>query len=179
MAKWPWTERKFSFDFPPEKWPDLMERLRGAPARIEERVRGLSADARTRRRDGKGWSIQENVGHLLDLEYLPMQRIEEILEGKAVLAAADMTNPKTHEAHHNDRDILTLCAELRSERAKLVARFEGLGESDWAKTSLHPRLKQPMRIVDIAYFTAEHDDYHLGRIGELIRAFTLPSIRRP
>jgi hypothetical protein len=35
---------------------------------------------------------------------------------------------------------------------------------------LHPRLQQPLRIVDIAYFDAEHDDYHLGRIGELLRA---------
>jgi len=171
MPKWPWTERKFSFEYPPTKWPDLLERVRGTPARIEERVRGLSKDVLTHRRDGQGWSIQENVGHLLDLEYLPMQRIDEILDGKAVLVAADMSNQKTHEAHHNDKDIRALCAKLRSERAKLVAQFDRLGESDWAKASLHPRLNQPMRIVDVAYFTAEHDDYHLGRIGELIRAF--------
>lgn len=29
-----------------------------------------------------------------------------------------------------------------------------------------------MRIVDIAHFNAEHDDYHLARIRELIRAKT-------
>ncbi len=172
MAKWAWTERKFSFDYPAAKWPDLLERVRGTPARIEERVRGLSKDVLTRRRDGKGWSIQENIGHLLDLEDIHLRRIEEILQGKAVLVAADMSNRKTHEAHHNDLDIRALCAELRSERAKLVVQFDGLGESDWARESLHPRLNQPMRIVDIAYFTAEHDDYHLGRIGELIRHFT-------
>ncbi len=171
MAKWTWTERKFNFDYPATKWPDLLERVRGAPARIEERIQGLSKDVLTRRRDGKGWSIQENIGHLLDLEYLPMQRIEEILGGKAVLVAADMSNRKTHEADHNAKDIRALCGELRSERAKLVAQFDGLGESDWARASVHPRLNQPMRIVDIAYFTAEHDDYHLGRIGELIRVF--------
>jgi len=171
MAKWAWTERKFSFDYPAAKWPDLLERIRGTPARIEERVRGLSKDVLTHRRDGQGWSIQENVGHLLDLEYLPMQRIDEILDGKAVLVAADMSNQKTHEAHHNDKDIRALCAKLRSERAKLLPQFDRLRGSDWAKASLHPRLNQPMRIVDVAYFTAEHDDYHLGRIGELIRAF--------
>ena len=155
MAKCAWTERKFSFDYPSTKWPDLLERVRGTPARVEDRVRGLSKDVLTRRRDGKGWSIQENIGHLLDLEDIHLRRIEEILQGKAVLAAADMSNRKTNEADHNDTDIHALCAKLRSERAKLVAQFDGLGESDWAKASLHPRLNQPMRIVDIAYFTAE------------------------
>ena len=171
MPKWVWTERKFNFDYPATKWPDLMERVRGTPARIEERVRNLSRDVLTRRENGKGWSIQENIGHLSDLEYLPMQRIEEILAGKAVLAAADMTNRKTHEADHNANDIRTLLAEFCAERAMMVARVDALHEGDWGKSGLHPRLQQPMRIVDIAYFTAEHDDYHVARIGELIRLF--------
>lgn len=172
MPKWPWIERKFSFDYPASKWPDLLERVRGTPARIEERLGGLSRNILTKRRDGKGWSIQENVGHLLDLGYLPLQRIEQILAGETVLVAADMNNRKTDEADHNQKDIRELLAEFRVDRAKLVARFEGLSESDWEKSGQHPRLRQPIRIVDIACFDAEHDDYHLGRIGELIRAFT-------
>ena len=179
MPKWAWTERKFNFDYPASKWPDLLERVRGTPARIEERVRGLTKEILTRRRDGNGWSIQENIGHLLDLGYLPMRRIEQILAGEAVLVAADMSNRKTNEADHNARDIRELLAEFRADRANIVAHFEGLAESDWEKAAIHPRLQQPIRIVDIAYFDAEHDDYHLGRIGELIRAFTLPSTRRP
>jgi hypothetical protein len=35
-------------------------------------------------------------------------------------------------------------------------------------TSLHPRLKVPMNVIDLAYFVAEHDDYHLVRISELL-----------
>jgi uncharacterized damage-inducible protein DinB len=172
MPKWVWTERKFDFDYPASKWPDLMERVRGTPARIEERVCGLSKDLLIRRENGKGWSIQENIGHLIDLEDIHLQRIEEIQAGKAVLVAADMTNRKTHEADHNARDIRALLSELRAERARLVAQFEALHEADWGKSALHPRLQQPMRIVDIAYFTAEHDDYHLARVGELIRLFS-------
>ena len=30
---WPWFERKFDFGFPVEKYPDIIERLRGTPAR--------------------------------------------------------------------------------------------------------------------------------------------------
>jgi DinB superfamily len=174
MPRWRWVERTFNFDYPVTKFFDLLERVRGTPARLEERVRGLPADVLTRR-EATGWSIQENIGHLIDLGYLPLQRLEEILAGKAVLCSADMTNRRTNEAQHNAAEIGALLGAFRTERAKLVNRFEELDESDWGKSALHPRLQQPMRIVDIAYFDAEHDDYHLARIGELIRRFASPT----
>ncbi len=170
MPHWPWIERTFTFDFPPMKWPDLLERVRGTPARIEDRIKGLDPSILAKS-DGKGWSMQQNIGHLIDLGYLPMQRIEEILAGKETLVGADMANRATNEANHNERDIKELLAEFRTEREALVAKFESLDESDWGKSALHPRIKQPMRIVDIAYFDSEHDDYHLARIGQLVRAF--------
>ena len=37
-GKFAWFERKFSFDFPVGKYPDIVERLRGTPVRVEERV---------------------------------------------------------------------------------------------------------------------------------------------
>ena len=171
MAKWAWIERKFNFDFPASKWPDLLERVRGTPARLEERLRGVTRDVLVRKPAGGGWSIQENVGHLLDLSYLAPRRIEQILAGETQLIAADMANKKTHEAGHNERDITDLLAAFRAERATLVGKFESLCEEDWSRAGVHPRLKQPMRIVDIACFDAEHDDYHLGRIGERLREF--------
>lgn len=35
-------------------------------------------------------------------------------------------------------------------------------------SALHPRLKTPMRVIDLAYFVAEHDDHHLSRVRELL-----------
>ena len=68
MARWHWIKRKFSFDYPTEKFPDLLERIRGTPVRIAERVAGLSSDVLTGS-DGKGWSILENIGHLLSVDF--------------------------------------------------------------------------------------------------------------
>jgi hypothetical protein len=169
MPKWPWIQRTFTFEFPVGKFPDLIERVRGTPARIEERIANVS-QKRLTHREGNSWSILQNVGHLLDLGNLPQRRIEQILAGEDVLIAADMSNKKTHQAGHNQRDPAELLAAFRAERQQLVATMEGLNEADWGKSALHPRIKQPMRIVDIAYFDAEHDDYHLARMGELIRA---------
>jgi hypothetical protein len=169
MSKWPWVERTFTFDFPPAKLPELIGRVCGTPARIEEIVRGLDGKALATN-DGQGWSIQENIGHLLDLEYLALGRIDQIVRGERDLIAADMENRVMREANHNARDINELLAAFRVERAKVVARFEQVDEKDWEKSGIHPRLKIPMRIVDLAYFVAEHDDYHIARIRQLARA---------
>ena len=64
-----WFERKFKFDFRVELYPNLCLRLRGTPPRLEEFLRGLTPEQLTRQPEGK-WSIQENAGHLLDLEPL-------------------------------------------------------------------------------------------------------------
>ncbi len=168
MARWPWFERRFSFDFPPEKFPDLLERWRGTPARLEERVAHLPGAVLTAR-EGAGWSIQEHVGHLLDLSTLTTTRLAQILSGAAELVAADVTNRKTQEANHNARRIGALLAEFRAARMDAVAKFAAVAETDWGRAALHPRLRQPLRIVDLLAFDCEHDDYHLARIAELIR----------
>ena len=38
-----------------------------------------------------------------------------------------------------------------------------------ARSAHHPRLNQPMRILDLIVFAAEHDDHHLARITEILR----------
>ena len=161
-----WFERKFVFDFPVEIHPNIIVRLRGTPARLEEMLHGLAPDQLTHKPEGK-WSIQENAGHLLDLEPLWFARVDDFLAGKETLAPADLTNRKTHEAHHNERRIEELLAEFRRARLALVERLGTLSAADFARTALHPRLKSPMRLADHLYFIAEHDDHHLARIWEL------------
>ena len=69
-------------------------------------------------------------------------------------------------------DIKDLLATLRHERMEIIGQLEALDEADWSRSAMHPRLKQPMRMVDLVYFFSEHDDYHLGRVSELIRNLT-------
>jgi len=50
-----------------------------------------------------------------------------------------------------------------------VSVLESAPDSALERTARHPRLGTPMRLIDIAFFTAEHDDHHLSRITELMR----------
>lgn len=170
-AKVKWIDRRWTFDEPVGVYPDVLERLRGTPARVEETVRGVAAGIMTLREREGTWSIQENVGHLFDLDALHSGRVDDFLAGAAVLRAADMANNVTNEARHNERPIGQLLAEFRRERGAFVDRLEKLSDTDFGRSSLHPRLKTPMRLVDMCRFTADHDDYHLARMRELLRMF--------
>jgi len=161
-----WFERKFEFTFPVEQYPNLCIRLRGTPARLEEILRGVPRDVLIRKPDDK-WSAQEQAGHLLDLEPLWTARVDDFLRGGDTLTTADLRNRRTDEANHNARDVTEIAAEFRAARSRLLTRVGALPAEAFARTMLHPRLKQPMRLVDHLYFVAEHDDHHLAVIWEL------------
>lgn len=169
MARRVWFDRKFELGLPVEAFPDILERIRGTPARVEERVRGLDANILVRRLDTT-WSNQENVGHLLDLEPLWAGRLDDLLSGAEELRPADLQNRRTHEARHNDQPLVDLLSEFRCARMATVKRLDELEPGTLARTALHPRLKQPMTITDLFFFVAEHDDHHLARITEIVRS---------
>ena len=162
-----WFERKFSFDLPVWMYPNVIERLRGTPTRLEDRLGTLRASVLTRR-DGASWSIQEHAGHLLDLGALDLARLDDYEQGRENLRPADLKNRKTYEADHNARALAELLRSFREERAKFVRRLEELDEEFVQRKALHPRLNTEMRVLDFAWFIAEHDDHHLARITELI-----------
>lgn len=163
-----WFERRFEFELPNSLFANVVERVRGTPSRMEERVRGVPVETLTRRVEGS-WSIQENVGHLLDLEPLWLTRAAELAAGQATLAAADLDNRKTHQANHNAFPLASLLEAFRRERRRFVDALDDADAALLERTALHPRLKTPMRLIDLALFVAEHDDHHLARIGELLK----------
>ena len=163
-----WFERKFELGLPPDAFADVLERIRGTPARLEERIMMLPGEAFDRR-FGESWTIQENVGHLLDLEPLWSGRLDDLLEEAAVLREADLTNRRTHEAGHNTEPIAALLAAFRDSRHTVVRRLEALPDEAFERSALHPRLNQPMTAVDLFFFVAEHDDHHLATISAIAR----------
>jgi uncharacterized damage-inducible protein DinB len=168
ISRQPWFERRFTFDLPVAAAAGLVERLRGTPIRLRERVAGLAVPKLVAKR-GAQWSIQENAGHLWDLEPLWMTRVEELEAGKEILHAADLQNRRTHDANHNSRPLAEVLSGFEVARAALVLRLEAMSEADWLRSAKHPRLDAQMRLLDLAYFVAEHDDHHLATITELRR----------
>jgi uncharacterized damage-inducible protein DinB len=169
-ARIAWSERRFDFTFPVDFFPELIERLRGTPARLTERLLPLPA-AEVSRRGGGKWSMQEHGAHLGDLDLgLFIPRLEDYAAGVRTLRPADMENAATEQAQHNTRPLTTVLEHTRGARAALISRLEAADPAFFGRIAEHPRLGTTMRAVDMLFFQAEHDDYHLARITELIRA---------
>ncbi len=169
LSRMPWFERKFAFTFPVELYPNVMARLRGTPARIEEMLQAQPLTLLTASPE-KGWSALEHAGHLVDLEPLWLARVHDYVERKAELTATDLANRKTDEAKHNASRPSDIALQFRARRGRLMLLVDGLDPSLLVRTIPHPRLKTPMRLVDHLYFVAEHDDHHLARIWELLKS---------
>jgi uncharacterized damage-inducible protein DinB len=161
-----WFERKFDFPLPLEALPDVLGRLRTAPARLEEALARFSPDVLIAKPRGK-WSAQEHAGHLLDLEPLWLARVADYATGADELTAADLTNRKTDEANHNARPLVEIFRAFRKERETLLNRVKETDASLFGRSIPHPRLRTPMRLLDHLYFVAEHDEHHFARIAEL------------
>lgn len=162
-----WFDKKFRFDLSNENYGSVLIKLRENPDRISKLVSSLSPEILTRKVDGK-WSIQENVGHLIDLEELHDARIDDFIQKRERLRPADLNNKKTDEANHNSQNIDDLLRQFKEVRENFVKRMKHLGEKVLLHSAIHPRLNQPMKPIDMAQFVLEHDEHHIGTIKELI-----------
>jgi uncharacterized damage-inducible protein DinB len=161
-----WFDRSFEFHLQLGAFPAVLERVRGTPARLEELIASIPRGLWTRRTT-EGWTIQQHVGHLSDLEELHDGRLDDYDARAEILRPADVQNRKTEAARHDEAAMSDLLGRFRAVRAAFVARLEVMSHEDAGRSALHPRLNQPMRVIDMAVFVADHDDHHLARIREL------------
>jgi len=167
MKRQKWFDKKFKFEFSQSEYGKILNKLLQNPDNISNLVLSVPSDKLSKRVEGR-WSIQENIGHLIDLEELHNGRIEDFIAGVETLRPADLNNKKTDEANHNNKNISELLMQLKSVREFFVKRLQELDEKILLSTSIHPRLNQPMRPIDLAQFVLEHDEHHIETIKDLI-----------
>jgi uncharacterized damage-inducible protein DinB len=167
MKRTEWTTRIFLPIADNGLLPGIVERIEGTPARVRFKLNGRDADMLEKVSKGK-WSIKKELVHLIILDELWEIRIGELEQGAEVLTPADMTNQATHESELDQLPLGELLTLFEDSRAELVNQLRQLDDTVLLNSSLHPRLKQPMRIIDLANFIAEHDDHHLVQMTCLL-----------
>ncbi len=162
-----WFEKKFDEDIPDDRFDDIYANVIKTPGRLREAIAGVDKAILTASLNEK-WSIQENIGHLLDIEPLWIRRVNDIISELPVMRSADIKNLKTHFAEHNNNDAQTLINDLETSRNRWFPLLKDFNDEDRAKTSKHPRLEKPMNLLYLMHFISEHDEHHLATIHYLI-----------
>jgi len=150
-------------------YPIVIDRLRGAPARLEVKTAGIEEDRLTINPDG--WSVKNQIGHLIMVEMLWEKRLEDFRENRNTLFAADYTLSEKKAPDHNPMPVAELLKKFRMRRAKIIVQFEQFSVAESSRSATHPRLNIPIRLIDHALFIAEHDDHHLAKIQDLIQEY--------
>ena len=163
----PWFERSFHFDFSVHLFPVIFSRLEGSLFRLAQILQ--NADEEFCSHNTEGWSVKEHLGHLSDLEELWWKRLNDFIENREILTAADLNNTKTKEGGHNENSLENLMQRFIAERQKILEAIYDFDIPLLNKTAIHPRLNQPMRLIDSLFFVAEHDDHHITAISTLLR----------
>jgi len=163
MKGTPWFERTFPAVEDNGRLPGILERLEGTPHRLRALLAGFDRSSKVE----TGWSLAQELGHLNDLEPLWLQRAGDIVEGKGDLTEADLSNRKTHESDHEQWPLSEHINRFERNRQTFVSRLRAASADDLARASKHPRLGTPMRLIDLAFFVAEHDDHHMAKLRQL------------
>ena len=167
MKRTKWVDRKFNLGIPEGWLPNVITRLSGVTIRLKDLTSNLSEESLSLQLNER-WSIKEHIGHLIDLEDLHIGRITDFVNRKQTLRAADMSNKRTYSANHNEKPISNLIYEFDSKRNFLISTLKNLDDETQYFDSIHPRLNVPMKLVDMAFFTAEHDEHHITSIYEIL-----------
>jgi hypothetical protein len=160
----PWFERNLEFGKPKEMLPFYLELLEGTVVRIEAKVKGLDEKILSERFNGK-WSIKQQIGHLAEVDQVAAKRLDEMVTGISPMSPA-VFEPQDY----NPWPIEKVVSFFRTNRLNNLQKYNAIAEADLVKSSLHPRLKVQMTPVDLAWFDAEHDDHHLAKITEIVKA---------
>lgn len=158
-----WFDRKFDLNFGVERFPDLLERLEKTAVQIPQITNGISEQDLSYKPGGK-WSVKEHIGHLWILEPLWQKRFLEIKEHQTQMSSADLNNTATDNSLFNQYNVKRITNDFQQERKCTIRLLESFSEQDLSNSLYHPRLNQPMRIIDLMFFVAEHDEHHLNTL---------------
>jgi len=161
-----WADRTFQFGQPTWMIHDFAERLAGTVPRLNALLSSVRPDLTTKQVDGT-WSMLQNAGHLGDVEELWLERVSDLLAGRAVHTPARPDRFAALAAAHQNRTVDQVLQYVAMRRSPFLEILRTADASLLGASAYHERLGAQMNLVDMAQFAAEHDDHHLLRIRAL------------
>jgi hypothetical protein len=148
---------------------EMIEQIRVLPARLRERVSGLTDAQLTTHFLPDEWTVAQNVHHLADSHMNSFIRIRLILtEDRPTLKPYDQDLWATL-ADSGTTALEESLSLLDGLHARWVRLFESLDESAWQRAGLHPENGE-VTLEDILRIYAAHGQGHIDQISRALAA---------
>jgi hypothetical protein len=148
---------------------EMIEHIRQLPARLRERVSGLTDKHQTTHFQPDEWTVAQNVHHLADSHMNSFIRIRLILtEERPTLKPYDQDLWATL-ADSGTSALEESLSILDGLHRRWVRLFESLDEAAWQRSGLHPENGE-VTIDDMLQIYAAHGQGHIDQIGRALAA---------
>lgn len=144
----------------------ILPQYRGNIGTLYGMLENVQPDFWRKRPDPNEWSIIQLLCHLRDSEDTHQRpRLQRILqENDPFIVAPRLPGPDIPEC---DEDGYAIAADFVRTRQKTMAFLETLQPQDWQRPARHS-IFGLTSLVEMAYFTAQHDRLHLNQLCETI-----------
>jgi hypothetical protein len=148
---------------------ELIEKIRELPARLRERVSGLTDAQLTTHFQADEWTVAQNVHHLADSHMNSFIRMRLILtEERPTLKPYDQ-DLWAELADSGTTALEESLSILEGLHRRWVRLFESLDEAAWRRVGLHPENGE-VTIEDILRIYAAHGQGHIDQISRALAA---------
>jgi hypothetical protein len=148
---------------------ELIEQIRGLPARLRECVAGLTDAQLTTHFQAGEWTVAQNVHHLADSHMNSFVRMRLILtEDRPTLKPYDQ-DLWAELADSGTSVLEESLGILEGLHRRWVRLFESLDEASWRRSGLHPENGE-VTVEDILRIYAAHGQGHIDQIGRVLAA---------
>ena len=148
---------------------ELIEEIRALPARLRERVSGLTDAQLTTHFQPDEWTVAQNVHHLADSHMNSFIRIRLMLtEDRPTLKPYDQDRWAVL-ADSGTAALEESLGILEGLHRRWVRLFESLDEAAWQRSGLHPESGE-VTIEDMLRIYAAHGQGHIDQISRALAA---------
>jgi uncharacterized damage-inducible protein DinB len=118
-----------------------------------------------------GWSIRDNLAHLVDAERAHRRFVGAVLEGRSThLEGFDLDRwNEEHVARRIHQSVDEILADLRAARQETLAFIATLSPDAWNKQGDHPALGE-VSMQQVIKVIGVHERMHLKEIRQLLEA---------
>ena len=148
---------------------EMIDEIRNLPARLRERVRGLTDAQLTTHFQPHEWTVAQNVHHLADSHMNSFIRLRLILtEEHPTLKPYDQ-HLWAMLADSGTTALEESLSILDGLHARWVRLFESLDDAAWQRSGLHPENGE-VTLEDMLQIYAAHGQGHIEQIGRALAA---------